>query len=128
MSKKPVNTKITDREPVRISARGKVLGRLATEAATILRGKDSVHFESHLLSGRPVVITHAKDVVITGRKLDQKKYYRHSGYLGNLKEETMRKVMATKPAEVIRHAVRGMLPKNRLQQHWLAALEIREEE
>jgi large subunit ribosomal protein L13 len=128
MSKKPTNTRIEDKAPVTISARGKILGRLATEVADTLRGKDSVHFEEHLLSGRPVVITHAKDVVVTGRKLDQKMYYRHTGYIGNLKTVSLRDQMKNKPTEVIRHAVAGMLPKNRLRQHWLAALEIREEE
>lgn len=128
MNKKPTNPKITEKTPVVISARGKVLGRLATEVATILRGKDSVHFTNHLLSGRPVVVTHAKDVVTTGRKMDQKVYYRHTGYLGHLKSETLRKLMQRKPDQVIRHAVAGMLPKNRLRRHWLASLEIREEE
>lgn len=125
---KPVNTKVTDKSPVVISARGKILGRLATEIATILRGKDQVTFEDHLLSGRPVVVTHAKDIVTTGNKLDQKMYYRHSGYIGGLKSRTLREMIKTKPDEVIRQAVKGMLPKNRLQQHWLAALEIREGE
>ncbi|HEY1075030.1 MAG TPA: 50S ribosomal protein L13 [Patescibacteria group bacterium] len=128
MNKKPINRAVVDRAAVTISARGKVLGRLATEVATILRGKDSVHFESHLLSGRPVIVTHAKDVIVTGNKLEDKKYYRHTGYLGNMKTETLSDMMKTKPDEVIRHAVRGMLPDNRLRQHWLAALEIREEE
>jgi large subunit ribosomal protein L13 len=127
--KKPINPQTPKNQaPIVISARGKVLGRLATEVATILRGKDSVFFQDYLLSGRPVVVTHAKDIVITGNKLDQKMYYRHSGYIGNLKEQTMRDKMKTKPGDVIRHAVRGMLPKNRLQKHWLAALEIREED
>lgn len=125
---KPLNKKVTDRTPIIISARGKVLGRLATEIATILRGKDSVQFEAHLLSGRPVVVTNAKDVVTTGNKLDQKMYYRHSGYLGGLTEQTLREVMRKDPSLVIRHAVRGMLPDNRLRKHWLAALEIRNEE
>jgi large subunit ribosomal protein L13 len=128
MNKKPVNTHITERTPVVISARGKILGRLATEVATILRGKDSVHFESHLLSGRPVVVTHAKDIVVTGNKMDKKMYYRHSGYLGSLKEETLRNLLNRRPDEVIRQAVRGMLPSNRLRKHWLASLDIREEE
>ncbi len=129
MSKKPLNPlNPSTPEPVVISARGKILGRLATEVATILRGKDKVHFEKHLLSGQPVVVTHAKEVVTTGRKLDQKMYYHHTGYIGNLKQESLRDRLKTKPNEVIRHAVKGMLPKNRLQKHWLAALEIREEE
>ncbi len=122
---KPVNPKVKDTAVVTISARGKILGRLATEVANILRGKDQVTFESHLLSGRPVIVTHAKDIVTTGSKLDKKIYYRHSGYIGGLKEETLRQKLDRQPEEVIRHAVKGMLPKNRLQQHWLANLEIR---
>lgn len=127
MRKAPVNPLITDKTPVTISAKGKVLGRLATEIADILRGKDSVHFAAHLVSGRKVIVTHAKDFIVTGRKMDQKKYYRHSGYLGNLKTETLRDKM-DRPGDVIRHAVYGMLPGNRLRQHWLNKLEIREEE
>ena len=127
MPKLPTNPNITNKSVVTISARGKVLGRLASEIATILRGKDSVQFLPHQLSGRKVLVTHAKDMVITGRKLDQKKYYRHSGYIGNLKEMTLRQKMA-KPGDVIYHAVRGMLPDNRLRQHWLNQLEIRNED
>ncbi len=128
MSKKPTNTKIEDKSPVTISARGKILGRLATEIAVTLRGKDNVNFQEHLLSGRKVIVTHAKDIVVTGRKLDQKMYYTHSGYIGNLKTMSLRDKLKTKPTDVVRHAVSGMLPKNRLRQHWMAALEIREGE
>jgi large subunit ribosomal protein L13 len=128
MSRKPVNAQITDKKPVVISARGQVLGRLATQVAILLRGKDSVHFESYLLSGKPVVVTHAKEVIVTGNKLDKKLYQHHTGYIGNLKEISLRELMKRKPTEAIRHAVRGMLPNNRLRKHWLAALEIREEE
>lgn len=128
MANKPINRAITDRTPVTISARGKVLGRLATEVADTLRGKNSVHFERHLLSGRKVVVTHAKDIVVTGRKPDQKMYHHHTGYLGHLKSETLKSLMKRRPSEVVRQAVAGMLPKNRLRSHWLAALEIRDEE
>jgi large subunit ribosomal protein L13 len=128
MNRKPTNIKIVDKAPVTISARGKVLGRLSTEIADILRGKDSVHFESHLLSGRPVIVTHAKDIVVTGKKMDDKQYYRHSGYLGNLKTMNLSDMMLKNPAEVIRLSVRGMLPDNRLRKHWLAQLDIRNEE
>ncbi len=125
---KPINSKIVDSSPITISARGKVLGRLATEVATSLRGKNSVHFTDHLLSGRPVVVTHARDIVVTGNKMNAKMYYRHSGYIGNLKEETLRALMRRDPSQAIHHAVRGMLPKNRLRKHSLSALEIRNEE
>lgn len=127
MRKAPTNPAITDRTPVVLSARGKVLGRLATEIATILRGKDSVGFLAHQLSGRKVIVTNAKEFIVTGRKMDQKMYYSHSGYIGNLRSQTLKEKM-DKPGDVIRHAVRGMLPDNRLRQHWLKNLEIREEE
>lgn len=128
MPQLPLNTKIKEKSPVVISARGKILGRLATEVATILRGKDSVHFEDYLLSGRPVTITHAKDIITTGNKLDQKMYYHHSGYIGGLKTQTLRELKQRKPEEAIRHAVRGMLPSNRLRKYWMAQLKIREGE
>ncbi len=122
------SNQVTLSGPVIISARGKILGRLATEVATILRGKDQVSYQDHLLSGQRVIITHANAIVTTGGKLDKKMYYRHSGYIGNLKQETLREKLARQPESVIREAVKGMLPKNRLQKHWLAALEIRAEE
>lgn len=120
-----LNKRVVSAEPVVISARGKTLGRLATEIAVILRGKDSVHFTDHLLSGRRVVVTDAQDIVVTGNKMAQKTYYRHSGYIGGLKEVVLKDAMKQSPEFVIRHAVRGMLPANRLRRHWLAALEIR---
>jgi large subunit ribosomal protein L13 len=122
------NNQVTDMTPVVLSARGQVLGRIATQAADILRGKDSVYFTKHLLSGRPVVITHAKEVVVTGNKMDNKIYYSHTGYIGNLKHETLRNRMERKPSDVLRHAISGMLPDNRLRKHWLAQLEIRDED
>lgn len=127
MRKAPFNPAITDKTAVTISAKGKILGRLATEVATILRGKDNVQYLAYQLSGRKVIVTDAKDIVVTGRKLDQKMYYRHSGYLGNLRTETLREKMKHRPDDVIRHAVRGMLPDNRLRKYWMANLEIREE-
>lgn len=128
MRKAPINPAVTHTESVTISAQGKTLGRLATQVATLLRGKDSVHFLPHQVSGKKVIVTHAKGVVITGRKVEQKIYYRHTGYIGNLKSVSLKDMLATRPTEVIRHAVRGMLPDNRLRQHWLSNLEIREEE
>lgn len=120
-----LNKHTVSAEPVVISARGKTLGRLATEVAVILRGKDSVHFTDHLLSGRRVIVTNAEDIVVTGNKMTQKTYYRHSGYIGGLKEVVLKDAMKQSPEFVIRHAVRGMLPENRLRRHWLAALEVR---
>jgi large subunit ribosomal protein L13 len=113
-------------EPVILSAEGKVLGRLASEAAVILRGKDSLHFEPNRLSGRPVIITQAKGIKVSGNKAHQKMYYRHTGYIGNLKSVSLKQRLETEPTEVIRDAIYGMLPENRLRRYWLTQLEIRE--
>ncbi len=125
---KLLNRNANTGDTVNISAQGMILGRLATRVANILRGKDSVYFQPHLLSGRRVVITHADKIVVTGKKLSQKMFYRHSGYLGHLRSATLRDELQTHPAEVIRHAVSGMLPNNRLRQHWLANLTIKDGE
>jgi len=97
-----------------IDASGQVLGRLATRAARILIGKDKPNFTPHLSSGDHVVIINAERVRLTGNKLDQKVYHSHSGFPGGLKEVPIRRRMQTQPAEVIRDAVLGMLPKNKL--------------
>lgn len=97
-----------------IDAQGQTLGRLATQVATLLRGKHKPHFSPHLDVGDFVVVVNAEKVVLTGRKLKQKIYYRHSGYPGGLRAATAEKLLKEKPARVLEHAVRGMLPKNRL--------------
>ncbi len=107
-----------------IDANGKVLGRLATDIANILRGKNKPIFTPHLDMGDFVVVINAQKVRLTGKKWDQKVYYRHSGYPGGIKSCTAEELRQKKPEELIRHAVRGMLPKNRLGRKMLKKLKI----
>ena len=107
-----------------VDAESLVLGRLATRIALILRGKNKPIFTPHVDVGDFVVVVNAEKVKLTGRKLEQKTYYRHSGYVGGLKETTAGKMLQTKPEEVIRHAVRGMLPKSRLGKQQLHKLKV----
>ena len=97
-----------------INAEGKILGRLATEVAVLLRGKKKPEYVDFLDSGDFVIIINAEKVKTTGKKLEQKKYYSHSGYPGGLKEKTLKEMLDKKPEEVIRKAVKGMIPKNKL--------------
>ncbi len=97
-----------------IDAEGKVLGRLATKIAILLRGKNKPLFTNFLDTGDYVIVINAEKVRLTGKKPKQKIYRSHSGYIGGLKETTFEKLIASKPEEVIRRAVWGMLPKNRL--------------
>ncbi|MFP4153774.1 MAG: 50S ribosomal protein L13 [Alkalispirochaeta sp.] len=97
-----------------IDAAGQRLGRVATEAADILRGKKKPEYAPHQEMGDYVIIINASKVEVTGRKATQKMYYRHSGYLGSLRAESFEKVIARRPEFPLEHAVRGMLPKNRL--------------
>ncbi len=97
-----------------VDAQGKTLGRLATQIATILRGKHKPIYTPHVDCGDFVIVINAEKVWTTGRKLDQKKYYRHSGYPGGLSEITLRNQLARFPERVIESAVKGMLPKNKL--------------
>ncbi len=97
-----------------IDAADRPLGRVATEIATLLRGKHKPAFHPSQDVGDYVVVVNASKVAVTGRKLEQKIYYRHSGYLGGLKETSLKAMLAKRPERVIEHAVRGMLPKNRL--------------
>jgi large subunit ribosomal protein L13 len=97
-----------------IDGSGKILGKLATEAASLLMGKHKPIFSRNLDSGDFVVITNAKKVKVSGNKSKQKLYYRHSGYPGGLKSISLKKLMETDPTRVVENAVRGMLPKNRL--------------
>ncbi|MHB8067169.1 MAG: 50S ribosomal protein L13 [Desulfobaccales bacterium] len=107
-----------------VDAQGKVLGRLATRVAMILRGKNKPTFTPHADTGDFVVVVNAAQVMLTGRKLDQKCYYRHSGYPGGLKTTTARQLLERKPEEILRHAVRGMLPRNSLGRSLLKKLKI----
>lgn len=103
-----------DRKWWLIDADGKVLGRLATKIAVLLRGKNKPEFVNFLDGGDFVVVINAEKVKVTGKKLEQKKYYSHSGYPGGLKEKTLKELLGKKPEEVIRKAVWGMIPKNKL--------------
>ncbi len=97
-----------------IDAQGKNLGRLATKIATVLKGKHKVIYSPSLDTGDYVVVINADKVVVTGRKLDNKKYYRYTGYPGGLKEITLRDQLAKHPERVLQAAVKGMLPRGRL--------------
>ena len=97
-----------------VDATDMTLGRLASEVAKVLRGKNKPIFTPHMDTGEYVIIVNAAKVKVTGKKLDQKIYYRHSGYVGGMKETTLREMMAKKPERVIELAVKGMLPKGPL--------------
>ena len=97
-----------------IDAEGKVLGRLATEIAILLRGKRNPRYVDFMDSGDFVIVINAEKIKVTGRKMEQKKYYSHSGYPGGLKEKTLKQLLEKKPEEVIKKAVWGMIPKNKL--------------
>ncbi len=107
-----------------VDAEGQVLGRLATEVATLLRGKNKPEFTPFLDTGDFVVVINAEKIKVTGRKLDDKLYYSHSGFPGGLKARTLRELLARKPEEVIRHAVWGMIPKNRLGRKLIKKLKV----
>ena len=97
-----------------VDAEGLTLGRLASETAKILRGKNKPIFTPHIDTGDYVIIVNADKVKVTGKKLDQKVYYHHSDYVGGMKETTLREMMAKKPEKVVELAVKGMLPKGPL--------------
>ncbi|GAA6492878.1 MAG TPA: 50S ribosomal protein L13 [Candidatus Bariatricus faecipullorum] len=97
-----------------VDAEGQTLGRLCAEVAKVLRGKNKPQFTPHIDTGDYVIVVNAAKVKVTGKKLDQKIYYRHSDYVGGMKEATLREMMAKKPEAVIEHAVKGMLPKGPL--------------
>lgn len=97
-----------------VDANGAVLGRLAAAVASRLRGKHNPFFTPHVDCGDCIVVINADKIALTGRKWKQKRYYRHSGYIGGLKEITAEKLLEKKPEDLVRFAVKGMLPKNRL--------------
>ena len=107
-----------------IDAEGKTLGSVAAEAAVLLRGKHKAIFTPHVDCGDHVVIINAAKVVLTGKKLDQKMYYHHTGYIGNLKEVKYSKLMAEKPEFAVTKAVKGMLPDNTLGRNALTRLRV----
>ena len=107
-----------------VDARGKRLGRLASEVARILRGKHKAIYAPHLDTGDHVVIINANDIVVTGKKAKEKTYYRHSGYAGGLKSVKFETLFKKNPEKVLRKAVRGMLPKNTLGRAMLRKLQV----
>ncbi len=107
-----------------VDAEGQTLGRLCTQIAMILRGKNKPTFTPHVDTGDYVVVVNAAKVAFTGKKLDQKIYYRHSEYVGGLKETTLREMLEKKPEKVVEMAVKGMLPKGALGKQMLTKLHV----
>jgi large subunit ribosomal protein L13 len=118
---KPAEVK---REWFVVDAEGKTLGRLASEVARILRGKHKPIYSPSVDTGDYVIVVNAQKIQVTGRRLDQKKYYRHSGYMGGLSEITLRDQLERYPNRVIEAAVKGMLPKNRLGRQMIKKLKV----
>jgi len=113
-----------EREWVVVDASGKTLGRLATQIAMILRGKHKPDFTPHCDVGDFVVVVNAEKVAVTGKKMQDKLYHRHSGYPGGLRTRTLTEMLDRRPEEVIRKAVKGMLPRNRLARMQMRKLKI----
>jgi large subunit ribosomal protein L13 len=107
-----------------VNADGKILGRLATKLADLLRGKNKPTYTPHLDTGDFVVVVNAGKVTLTGKKMKDKIYYHHTGYPGGIKEMSAEKLLAKKPTEMIRMAVKGMLPKNSLGRQVLRKLKV----
>ena len=112
------------REWLLVDAEGKTLGRLSSEIARRLRGKHKPEFTPHVDTGDYVVVVNADKVRVTGRKLSDKVYYRHTGYIGNLKSITLEKLLDKNPERVIEHSVKGMMPKNPLGRAMLKKLKV----
>jgi len=123
---KTYNAKKADiqREWFVVDASGQTLGRLATRIATVLRGKHKPIYTPSMDTGDFVIVVNADKVAVTGRKLDQKMYYRYSGYPGGLTETSLRRMLQTHPTRVVEFAVRGMLPKNRLGRAMIKKLKV----
>ena len=113
-----------EREWYVVDATDKTLGRLASEIATILRGKNKPMYAPNIDAGDYVIVINAEKVAVTGKKLDQKVYTHHSGYVGGLKTITLKKQLEKKPEEVLKHAVKGMLPKNALGRKMFSKLHV----
>ena len=113
-----------DRKWYVLDAAGKPLGRVAVQAANLLRGKHKVTFAPHVDCGDHVIIINTDKAVLTGKKLDQKIYYNHSDYVGGMRETTLREMMAKKPEKVIELAVKGMLPKGPLGRSMITKLHV----
>ncbi len=113
-----------NREWYVVDATDQTLGRLAAQVASVLRGKNKPTYTPHIDTGDYVVIINAEKIKVTGKKLDQKIYYNHSGYVGGMKETTLREMLAKKPEEVVRKAVKGMLPKGPLGREMITKLHV----
>ena len=113
-----------DRKWYVVDATDMTLGRLASEVAKVLRGKNKPIFTPHIDCGDNVIVINAEKIKVTGKKMDQKVYYHHSDYVGGLKEATLREKLAKKPEQVIELAVKGMLPKNKLGRQMLTKLRV----
>jgi large subunit ribosomal protein L13 len=107
-----------------VDATGKTLGRLATQLADVLRGKRKPEYTPHIDTGDFVIVINAERISVTGNKRQEKRYYRHSGYPGGLRSRTLEEMLARRPEEVIRLAVKGMLPRNRLGRAQLRKLKV----
>ncbi|MCI9517135.1 MAG: 50S ribosomal protein L13 [Lachnospiraceae bacterium] len=107
-----------------VDATGYTLGRLASEVAKILRGKNKPIFTPHIDTGDYVIVTNAEQIKVTGKKLEQKIYYRHSDYVGGMKETTLKEMLNKKPERVIELAVKGMLPKGPLGRQMITKLHV----
>lgn len=123
-----MQNKTVEKDWYLFDAKDKVLGRLATEIATLLRGKNKPGFLPNVDNGDHVVVLNSNKVVLTGKKEEQKRYYKHTGYLGNLKTYTVPELREKHPEEIIKHAVRGMLPKNKLADIFMNRLDIYSED
>lgn len=124
MSTNNLSAKSINRNWEVVDAKNQILGRLATEIATKLMGKNKPNFVTYLDNGDNVVVINASKVVITGKKEQQKKYVRHSGFPGGLKVEILKDVRADKPETMITHAVKGMLPKSKLGRQMIKKLHV----
>lgn len=113
-----------DRQWYVVDATGQRLGRLATRVASIIRGKHKAIYTPHMDTGDFVIVVNADKVELTGRKEDQKVYYRHSGWPGNLKQETARQLRSRRPVKLVENAVKGMLPHNRLGRRLYTKLKV----
>ena len=120
----PTQLKGDERKWYIIDAKGQTLGRLATQIATILKGKNKVSFIPHLDNGDYVVVTNCDKFKVTWKKLTDKIYYRHTGYLGGLKEISLEDLLVKKPTKALELAVKGMLPKNKLRSTMLSRLKL----
>jgi len=107
-----------------VDASGKTLGRLASEIAKVLTGKNKPIYTSFLDTGDYVIVVNAEKIVVTGKKLEQKLYTHHTGYIGGLKQITLKRMLETKPEAVITHAIKGMLPKNTLGRNMIKKLHV----